>query len=131
MANPITATISGSLTGQTHEGTLEPISFSDTFERANGHEQKSTPVLDTDNKALVFDTAAVLGKAGDVQKVFLLVSSAIAVDIQLNGGVIQTLRGPEPTLLITGGPEVTTVQVIGVAGTSEGHVSMTKIVGAP
>lgn len=130
MAKPICAVVAGSLEGTTHQGVLEGASFSNSIENANGHIQSSTPVLPADNKGFTLATAAVQGKAGDVQKVFLLVST-VAVNVQLNGGVVWELRGTEPAILIVGGPEITAVQVIGVAATAEGHVSMTKIVGAP
>lgn len=130
MPNPICATISGMLEGTGHLAALQTINFENIVDRANGINTKETPILPTDNKALAFDTAAVVGKAGDVQKLFLLVST-VNLDIQIDGGVIQTLRVPKPVFLLTGGPEVSSLQLIGVPGSAEGKIFVTKIVGAP
>lgn len=131
MPSPICATLSGMLEGNTFEGALEKIEFENIIDKATSHTQKSSPVSAATNKQLAFDTAAVLGEAGNVQKLFLLVASG-PLDIQINGGAVEQYRVQKPVVILSRtDPEVTTVQLIGVSGTPKVRVHMTKIVGTP
>ncbi len=92
--------------------------------------QFSTPVLPTDNKNIALPPGSILGEvgAGHVQKLFLLVSDK-PIDIDIGAGTEQ-YRAPKPVILLTrNSPEVTSLQLIGVAGGSLARVHVTKIVG--
>lgn len=128
MSSPISASISGHLSGATFQGALTPVDFGLLLDAQNAHIQLAGSVASGGGtKAIAVPQG--LGLAADVQHMFLF-KSDLPLTVQLNSdaSLTFTLTKAQGLLLFVGGPLVTQIDLTN-AGANTAKFHMTTIYG--
>lgn len=134
MATPISAVLSGTLTGATQQGALTPIPLAFVLDAQTGHQQGSAQVNAGESKTITLPTN--LGgpvATPDAQTLFLLTCDVGNVNITLNGTVGPfNFKKSGGVMVIPGQINSLPVSTILIAnnGTQRATVSASAIFGA-
>lgn len=129
--NPIEIVLSGNVAGCTQDGSLSPILFGVQMSAQDAHAQLTVNVDSGDtNKVVALPAATAIGPTSGTQvQTLLVLKGDRSFDVTLNGGTWEC-RGPNAMLVVTGGPDITSLSFSG-ASPLRCKIQVLKVVGTP